>query len=718
VFEDFQIRFKAGAREIPPKTNIFAFDTHWYLPCPRNHFFFYIRVNVSSEDDACIKVTLSLPLIPSFRIYNSLQEPLQIKQSKTKTETEVIPAGSSLPFAFFDNTLKNKKVTLKILSHKKRYSLEKIKEKNKDLGPFLVSIDFEGECRVLRIYEAEETVAHLEISLMKKVIEKSTRKTEVKLAGVHFSLLDQENNEKFLLSFQEFHWKMTRNEEKRNKQAKVRVKYHLILAGLQIDNMKVDRHLFPVMAFHSQINEMTPWCEFRYDREFTTGSIESKYFTPIDRILEFELQMQPLTLNLNLETVFSFTALSGMYYNHFYNSSEKSTPSYCRVSEAFPQLNPFIPFAESCPRSIKSYFKYIRIHGSKFVVTFSNSESTSESNHSDMSQSLSEFILDLANIENSNLKFTEIILQYSFQNFSNLFTILIKNYIRQGLLQFYRILGSSELLGNPIGLIDKLGTGVYEFFNEPAKGLLQGPKGFVAGVGKGVKSLVSNVIGGSFESVSKITGSLYKIVGQEKKPAVNVYQKLGLQDLAAGVTGIVMKPYLGLKTKGAAGLVLGVGTGVFGALVSPVAAVLHFSSTVSSEVAKTANKLHHFQSHRGRVRFPRFLNNKKILERYDHHLAKVRFFVAVKEFKDSDIQALVELVKEFVILTKDKMFIIVGEEIVDEHLLSEFYIKEVHSLQKQFILKLSNSQKSICISSELYAPIFKLFTAIKLSNYD
>jgi hypothetical protein len=37
VFEDFQIRFKAGAREIPPKTNIFAFDTHWYLPCPRNH---------------------------------------------------------------------------------------------------------------------------------------------------------------------------------------------------------------------------------------------------------------------------------------------------------------------------------------------------------------------------------------------------------------------------------------------------------------------------------------------------------------------------------------------------------------------------------------------------------------------------------------------------------------------------------------------------------
>ncbi len=79
-------------------------------------------------------------------------------------------------------------------------------------------------------------------------------------------------------------------------------------------------------------------------------------------------------------------------------------------------------------------------------------------------------------------------------------------------MQFYKIFGSSDLIGNPTGFVDKLGTGVFEFFSEPKKGLLKGPEEFVGGIGKGVKSLVSNVVSGSFGSVSKISGSLYNVV--------------------------------------------------------------------------------------------------------------------------------------------------------------------------------------------------------------
>jgi vacuolar protein sorting-associated protein 13A/C len=88
-------------------------------------------------------------------------------------------------------------------------------------------------------------------------------------------------------------------------------------------------------------------------------------------------------------------------------------------------------------------------------------------------------------------------------------------------MQFYKIIGSSDLLGNPVGLIDKLGTGVFEFFNEPRKGLMKGPKEFVGGVGKGVKSLVTNVVSGGFDSVSKITGSLYNVVKNVSGDGVN-----------------------------------------------------------------------------------------------------------------------------------------------------------------------------------------------------
>jgi len=49
---------------------------------------------------------------------------------------------------------------------------------------------------------------------------------------------------------------------------------------------------------------------------------------------------------------------------------------------------------------------------------------------------------------------------------------ITKNYTRQAIFQFYKLIGSSDIIGNPVGLVDKLGTGVYEFISEPTKGLL------------------------------------------------------------------------------------------------------------------------------------------------------------------------------------------------------------------------------------------------------
>ena len=65
-----------------------------------------------------------------------------------------------------------------------------------------------------------------------------------------------------------------------------------------------------------------------------------------------------------------------------------------------------------------------------------------------------------------------------------------------------------DLIGNPINLVEGLGTGIFEFFNEPRKGLLKGPAEFGLGIAKGTKALVSNIVGSGFKSASKITGSL------------------------------------------------------------------------------------------------------------------------------------------------------------------------------------------------------------------
>jgi len=68
------------------------------------------------------------------------------------------------------------------------------------------------------------------------------------------------------------------------------------------------------------------------------------------------------------------------------------------------------------------------------------------------------------------------------------------------------------LLGNPANLLSKVGVGFYELARDPLQGMLQGPRGFVAGVGTGMQGVVRGVVGGGFESLSHISGSLYSVV--------------------------------------------------------------------------------------------------------------------------------------------------------------------------------------------------------------
>jgi vacuolar protein sorting-associated protein 13A/C len=120
-------------------------------------------------------------------------------------------------------------------------------------------------------------------------------------------------------------------------------------------------------------------------------------------------------------------------------------------------------------------------------------------------------LASVSNISDAPLYFTEIIMKNTYAPLSSLIKSLQKNYTRQAIFRFYYLLGSMDIIGNPIGLLDRLGSGVFEFLNEPRKGILKGPKEFAEGLNKGFKSLVTNVVGGGLNSVSRVTGSLYTL---------------------------------------------------------------------------------------------------------------------------------------------------------------------------------------------------------------
>ena len=60
---------------------------------------------------------------------------------------------------------------------------------------------------------------------------------------------------------------------------------------------------------------------------------------------------------------------------------------------------------------------------------------------------------------------------------------LQQHYKQQALTQLYmKVPGSLDIIGSPVGLLSSLGSGVADFFFEPAKGMTESPQEFMEGV--------------------------------------------------------------------------------------------------------------------------------------------------------------------------------------------------------------------------------------------
>ena len=232
---------------------------------------------------------------------------------------------------------------------------------------------------------------------------------------------------------------------------------------------------------------------------------------------------------------------------------------------------------------------------------------------------LNTLLSSITSFSDFTIKLSELTFVNVFNDYDSLLMKLFTFYKDELLAQIYKIIFSMDLIGNPMNLVEGLGTGIYEFFNEPRKGLLQGPGEFSRGIAKGTKALVSNIVGSGFKSASKITGSLLtasknlsnfgaeeeeKIVKEEDKPrgffsgAFSGLKK-GFGEIKSGVTGIVTKPIEQSKKGGFGGFFKGLGSGILGAVLTPVNTMLTVGNEVSSGISNSD-----------------YISNKKALRRF------------------------------------------------------------------------------------------------------
>jgi len=139
------------------------------------------------------------------------------------------------------------------------------------------------------------------------------------------------------------------------------------------------------------------------------------------------------------------------------------------------------------------------------------------------------------------------------------------------------------------------------FFHEPYEGALKSPKSFGLGLARGTAGLLGGVAGGVLDSVGKVSGSggaafvrlaegrtemLESLRRQHEHHAADGVRALG-SGMLRGVTGVVMDPFRGAREQGVWGFVKGVGSGLGGVVLRPVAGVLQFVS-IETEAAGSA----------------------------------------------------------------------------------------------------------------------------------
>jgi hypothetical protein len=186
--------------------------------------------------------------------------------------------------------------------------------------------------------------------------------------------------------------------------------------------------------------------------------------------------------------------------------------------------------------------------------------------------------------------------KHVFKTIAELTSTLQEHYKGAVLGQLYRIVGSLDLVGNPVGLVSSLGTGVRDLFFEPANAIMKSPTD-IREIGKGLFrggfSIVSNtadgVIGTATVFTKAISQSMALMSMDEdfistrdalaRKPigAHNLISR-PVRDLLngffCGAVGVIKEPYTLTKRFGYKGLLGGIVSGIFGVALKPTIGIM------------------------------------------------------------------------------------------------------------------------------------------------
>lgn len=164
---------------------------------------------------------------------------------------------------------------------------------------------------------------------------------------------------------------------------------------------------------------------------------------------------------------------------------------------------------------------------------------------------------------------------------------LIRGYVKSGLKQCWRVLFSTNLLGDPIGFATSVGGSIVQFARKTGSEIYSGDLR-----GEGVAVLANGVVGGVFGHAGKLFGAFGDTIdaiaqtGDDRHhlelgnvshvgDGVAVGLTVFAHSTMSGLVGVVERPVEGFQQGGVAGLGKGVLRGLGGLVFKPMSGLLH-----------------------------------------------------------------------------------------------------------------------------------------------
>ncbi len=314
------------------------------------------------------------------------------------------------------------------------------------------------------------------------------------------------------------------------------------------------------------------------------------------------------------------------------------------------------------------------------------------------------------NLDNAKLRLNALYFSELFTTQQQLVKNLATHYARAGIAEAYKLLGSLEAIGNPVGLFNDISGGVKDFFYEPAQAVLKNPETFGLSIVKGTTSLVGNITHGTFNTASKITGTISKgvshltlddeyIKSKEKSlgsKASNPLEgiKQGTQGLFKGVfqgvTGVFTKPIKGAEKEGILGFGKGIIQGVVGLPMKPVAGALELISKTAEGISNLRKEVQ-----KGRKRLARAFGENGLIVDYNKDQATLQFIIQSKHPKWRENVYYYCLAEKEVICLTENMVICI--QVQQRNIAWMYAYKDIHHLEtplKNEILVKTNDNRT------------------------